>query len=102
MDRQALAKFGVKTISVVEGDKLHHGVLAENVTVIKNDVSNFLRVEFDFLCPNCGKRHWATEYDGGELFQTVGWTLTCGWVGVRMPWTFTPARDRKSIYGSLK
>jgi hypothetical protein len=90
---------GVMGICVMEGDKPHRGVLAENVTVTR-DVSGFMKVEFDFLCPNCGNRHWATEYDSHtKLFQSVGWTLKCGWVGVRMPWASTPDRDKKSVYG---
>jgi hypothetical protein len=98
---EMLRDAGVTGICVMEGDKPHLGVLAENVTVTKDDVSSFIKVEFDFLCPKCGKRHWATEYDNGKrLFQSVGWQLKCGWVGVRMPWAQTPARDKKSVYGA--
>jgi hypothetical protein len=82
----------------MEGDKPHLGVLAENVSVTR-DISGLINVEFDFLCPNRGKRHWAVEYDSNSIFQSVGWTLKCGWVGVRMPWAFTPDRETKSIYG---
>lgn len=79
-------------------DELRKFVLAENVEVFRPrpDVAE---VTFDFLCPNCGKRHWATEIDSNSsLFQTVGWTLPCGVVNVRMPWAQAAKRDAKSVY----
>ena len=81
-------------------EDLRTAALAENVVVEPSRFGS-LKVTFDFLCPNCGKRHWASEYDGPDhLFSTVGWKLKCGWVGVRMPWAVTPMRDAKSIYGA--
>jgi hypothetical protein len=35
-------------------------VLAENITVTEGGHQT-LDIEFDFLCSNCGRRHWAKE-----------------------------------------
>jgi hypothetical protein len=78
--------------------KLKDAALAENIEISVRD--EHADVTFDFICPNCGKRHWATESDTlNGLFSGVGWTLACGRVGVRMPWHPSPPRERKSIYG---
>lgn len=98
--QQMLHAAGVTRIDAMKGDQPHLSVLAENVEVTKDNLSGGVRVEFDFLCPKCGQRHWAVEYDTAHgLFQTVAWQLRCGWVAVRMPWARTPERDRKSVYG---
>lgn len=105
-DRHALAaaQWGTETpITYVDtsDEDLRTAVLAEHVKVDRTGDGNFLAVEvtFDFLCPNCGKRHWATELDNNPVFSTVGWQLACGAVTVRMPWAATSVRDSKSIYG---
>lgn len=77
-------------------------VLAENVTVeTTGKYGSALYVEFDFLCPNCGRRHWAREVSL-RRFNRVGWALSCGRVMVRMPWAETQARDERSVYGGTK
>jgi hypothetical protein len=89
-------------ISIIDTseDDLRGAVLAENISIKLRDNGHSLDVKFDFLCPNCGKRHWVKEIDGPErLLSTVAWKLECGWVTVRMPWAETPDRQRKSIYG---
>jgi hypothetical protein len=79
------------------------GVLAENIHVVPTPGSHrAVNIEFDFLCPNCGRRHWAREIGCSPVISSVAWALRCGWVGVRMPWALTPSRDRKSIYGQTK
>lgn len=93
-----LQELGIDSISGTQNVDLKRAVLAENVKVGRLDCGAF-EVVFDFLCPRCGKRHWAKEIDGAPLFTTVGWQLNCGWVSVRMPWTVTPDRDAKSVYG---
>lgn len=80
-------------------------VLAENITTSPYTAgSDLLYVTFDFICPNCGKRHWAKE--GGirpdfvRDLSSVGFQLSCGWVSIRFPWTpDTPDRDANSVYG---
>jgi len=88
--------------SIVDTDKddLRGYVLAENVIVQPTDT--WTEVTFDFLCPNCGKRHWAKEFDTNPVFSTVGWALRCGWVSIRMPWAQTPGRDKRHVYGSME
>jgi hypothetical protein len=82
-----------------EDELIRKAVLAENVQV-SHPYQRLVEVTFDFLCPNCGHRHWATEIDSSsDLFQTVGWALECGVVNVRMPWVKIAERDAKSIYG---
>jgi hypothetical protein len=82
---------------------LREAVLAENVQIRKDPQDDAaVEVMFDFLCPNCGKRHWATEFDSDPVFSTVGWLLKCGRVTVRMPWAQTPKPDTKSVYGVAK
>jgi hypothetical protein len=76
-------------------------VLAENVTIRKDEGLGG-EIEFDWLCPNCGKRHWATELlVDPETFDGVSFHLHCGSVSIRMPWHPTPQRDAESIYGML-
>jgi len=102
-----IVKDAVTSVVSTQDADLKESVLAENVEIVQVPGSfsppGYLAVTFDFLCPNCGKRHWATEYDGGHLlFSTVAWRLKCGWVGVRMPWAATPQRDKRSIYQQKK
>jgi predicted RNA-binding Zn-ribbon protein involved in translation (DUF1610 family) len=78
--------------------ELRKSVLAENVKTEPSSYEGQIEVTFDFLCPNCGSRHWAKEI-ARRLFSTFGGTLRCGQVVVRMPWAKTPVRDLKSIYG---
>lgn len=85
-------------VASTDGDDLRGAILAEHVEVHRDPRLGVV-VSFDFLCGNCGKRHWATEYDENPVLSTVGFKLQCGWVSVRMPWARTPARDEKSIYG---
>jgi predicted RNA-binding Zn-ribbon protein involved in translation (DUF1610 family) len=42
-------------------------VLAENITVTEGGHQT-LDIEFDFLCSNCGRRHWAR----GEFCRHFG------------------------------
>jgi hypothetical protein len=86
-------------------DDLRKAALAENIMLQQDEKcsDDTVVVTFDFLCPNCGKRHWAREIDSvTSLFSTVGWSLRCGWTAVRMPWAQTPKRDSESIYGHKK
>jgi hypothetical protein len=77
--------------------------LAENIHVVPTPgFPTMVNVEFDFLCPNCGQRHWAREIACSPVLSSVCWALKCGRVAVRMPWALTPARDKKSIYGQTK
>jgi hypothetical protein len=90
----------VESVADTSSDDLRGCVLAENVTIKKDEKFYCLSISFDFLCPNCGKRHWAEEFDGPEgLFSTIFWALKCGGVNVRMPWARTPQRVKKNIYG---
>jgi predicted RNA-binding Zn-ribbon protein involved in translation (DUF1610 family) len=75
---------------------LRKTVLAENVIVKQSGTMS--EITFDFLCPNCGRRHGAKEITSGRDFSVVNWLLKCGRVSVRMPWAVTPRRDRKSLY----
>ena len=85
-----------------ESELIRKAVLAENIA-ISRPRPDVAEVAFDFLCPNCGHRHWATEKDSSSnLFQTVGWTLPCGVVNVRMPWAQTVERGAKSVYGQTR
>jgi hypothetical protein len=63
---------------------LRHHVLAENITK-EHEPSNRWRVEFDFLCPNCGRYHKSKEIGIGGIFGFVEYELACGHVKVRMP-----------------
>ena len=89
-----------------DGDVPHgyrKATLAENIQVVPAPgFPKMVNVEFDFLCPNCGKRHWAREIACSPILSSVGWALKCGWVSVRMPWALTPERDKKSIYGRTR
>ncbi len=85
-------------------DDLRHTVLAEHIEIKRYPhLPNFAAlVTFDFLCPNCGRRHWATENDNIRgLFSMVGWSLKCGTVTVRMPWAKTAERDKESVYHTV-
>ena len=91
----------IKSVQDTRQDDLRETVLAENVQVQTHRVPNYVSITFDFLCPHCGKRHWAEEIDGSHLFSIVGWRLRCGLVTVRMPWAQTPVRDNKSVFGCI-
>jgi hypothetical protein len=79
---------------------LHQAVLAENISVTQEPKYKTLDIEFDFLCPNCGKRHWARETACMYLFSCMGIQLACGWVSIRLPWAAqAPRREQESIYG---
>jgi endogenous inhibitor of DNA gyrase (YacG/DUF329 family) len=44
-------------------------------------------IHFDFLCPNCGRRHRRREISG-HYFARVAYTLRCGQVCIDLgPWT---------------
>ncbi len=84
----------------IDKKHLHQAVLAENISVTQEPKYKTLDIEFDFLCPNCGKRHWAREIACMDLISSVGFQLTCGWVSIRFPWApQAPRRDEESIYG---
>jgi hypothetical protein len=92
------------TLLTMEGDSalMRKAVLAENVE-IRRDKTNLdiVDVNFDFLCANCGNRHWGFEIDNlSGLFSTVGYQLKCGWVNIRMPWAETADRDDTNVYGN--
>jgi hypothetical protein len=88
------------TVDDTSDQDLRKAVLAEHVEVRPTErFPEMADVTFDFLCTNCGKRHWATEIACSPVISVVGWKLACGWVSVRMPWARTPGRDSKSIYG---
>ena len=79
-------------------------ILAENVEVCQTEIGGkqfpgLRDIKFDFLCGNCGHRHWAEEIACQSDFSVVGWSLACGRVMVRMPWAQTAPRDAKSVYG---
>ena len=76
-----------------------NAVLVENITVTKGAYQT-LDIEFDFLCANCGRRHWAREIACRHLIPGLSVQLNCGRVNLRFPWTVTPQRDQDSIYGS--
>lgn len=78
---------------------LRNAVLAEHVS--KKVEDDCFSVEFDFLCPNCGRRHWAKE-ESLRLFSFLSLRLECGFVCVRMPWAQTPERDELSVYGGTE
>jgi hypothetical protein len=81
---------------------LNRAALAEHVTTEETgEYGPALYITFDFLCPNCGRRHWAREV-AANMFDAVSWQLPCGLVEVRMPWAPSPARDTLSIYGAGK
>ena len=87
-----------------DGDKkhLHEAVLVENISVTQEPKYGTLDIEFDFLCPNCGNRHWMTETACMDLFSCMGIRLACGWVSLRFPWAVSaPMRDEKSVYGQV-
>src|SRR5207245_353936 len=72
-------------------------VLAESVEVKKSE-SGSLEITFDFLCPNCGKRHWANELRFTDRpLSFLSYQLACGRVKVRLPWAKTPERDSRSV-----
>jgi|SRR5580693_8628238 hypothetical protein len=91
------------TLLTMEGDSalMRKAVLAENVEIRRDRESlDTVDVNFDFLCANCGKRHWGYEIDSlSSLFSTVGYQLKCGWVNIRMPWAETADRDEVNVYG---
>lgn len=77
-------------------------VLAENI-VEEPFVGTraYMMTEFDFLCPNCGARHWARERMLYTRLRFVTYELPCGTVQMRMPWAETPRRDARSLYLGL-
>ena len=74
-------------------------VLVEGITVTEG-AGQTIDIEFDFLCPNCARRHWAKELACHRLISSMSVHLHCGRVNLRFPWTVTPQRDQDSIYGS--
>jgi len=75
-------------------------VLAENISVVPEpSLPGKWNLEFDWLCPNCGERHWARELWCSRLISYVNYGLDCGEVKVRFPWARTQARQQKSVYG---
>ncbi len=74
-------------------------VLAENITVTEGP-GQALNIEFDFLCANCGRRHWSREIACRRLIQGMSVQLACGRVNLRFPWAKSPPRDEESIYGN--
>ena len=74
-------------------------VLVEGITVTEG-AGQTLDIEFDFLCTNCGRRHWSREIACRHLIPGMSVQLNCGRVNLRFPWTVTPQRDQDSIYGS--
>jgi hypothetical protein len=74
-------------------------VLVEGITVTEG-AGQTLNIEFDFLCANCGRRHWSREIACRHLIPAMSVQLNCGRVNLRFPWTVTPQRDQDSIYGS--
>lgn len=84
---------------------LRHHVLAENIAVRMHPEYPALveAVEFDFLCPRCGRRHWHVERNEfrNSLFSVLGLgpNAPCGAeINVRFPWAKTPARDERSVF----
>jgi hypothetical protein len=80
---------------------LRHYVLAENITkeYIERKPHGWT-IEFDFLCPNCGKRHWARETTYAGIVRHVAYELQCGLVKVRMPWADNVGlREKTAITG---
>lgn len=96
--------------------KLARSVLAENITVTPD--GEFYKVEFDWLCPWCGWRHWARELMvsnpkqmqglwlmgklmGKTATEPLGFSMSyidCP-INVRMPWADETPRDLQSVYG---
>ena len=75
-------------------------VLAENISVVPEpSLPGKWNIEFDWLCPRCGERHWARELWCSRLISCVNYGLDCGEVRIRFPWTRTRARQQKSVYG---
>lgn len=92
----------IRASQAKRGDGLRRAVLAENVTTADTgEYGPACYVTFDFLCPNCGCRHWVREVTA-SMFDAVSWQLPCGLVEVRMPWAPSPARDALSIYRAGK
>jgi rubredoxin len=60
-------------------------VTAENVN--ESQDGRWESLTFDFLCPNCGRKHFAHEKGiFNRRMQRVGYGLSCGNVMVFMPW----------------
>jgi hypothetical protein len=80
---------------------IRHHVLAENITKEYIDRKPYgWTIEFDFLCPNCGRRHWSRETVIAGIIKHVEYELQCGLVKVRMPWAdCAAARDKEPIVG---
>jgi hypothetical protein len=101
---EMLKRAGVRSIQAVGETKpgfVAKATLAENVEVHPRPHETVC-VTFDFLCPNCYKRHWAEERDSVDrLFSTIWWKLKCGGVAVRMPWAATPEREKDSLYANF-
>jgi hypothetical protein len=71
-------------------------VLAQNVSITAMTHTDYWHVTFDWLCPNCGQFHHATEYGCHPGFECMMTTLDCGVCYIRMPWarqTHTEGRD---------
>lgn len=62
---------------------LREYTLAENVTV--TPFTGGVAVEFDWLCPHCGKRHWSREFCSDRGMSLLQLELKCGRAKVRLP-----------------
>ena len=80
-------------------EAIRDAVLVENITVTEGP-GQTLDIGFEFLCRNCGRRHWAREIACRHLIPGTSVQLNCGRVNLRFPWTVTPQRDQDPIYGS--
>lgn len=97
---------GVQVESVVPVEphilKIANTVMAENISVVfvssEDNLPPDINIEFDWLCPNCGERHWALERQCRRLIACIGFQLACGEVRIRFPWTRTRPRQPQSIY----
>ena len=91
------------TVDDTSSQYLRDAVLAENIEIHQNKIGQeefpgMVDITFDFLCRNCGKRHWATEIGCRPAISVMGISLKCGWVSIRMPWANTPpAMQRVSM-----
>jgi hypothetical protein len=102
-------------------DTMKDYVLAEHIEVIRTERTHALgddcpyytdyNVSFDWLCPNCGRRHWAAElgvHHPGEMRSLFLAGAPCSTrkkpynVFVRFPWSDNTPRNEKSAYGVNK
>jgi len=83
--------------------------LAEDVILC--EAEHGCDVTFSWLCPHCGRRHWATEEGiAPTLGNLVCLTMTgkpfansCeADIRVRFPWSEETPRDPESVYGYQK